>query len=129
MVAPTRRISLALSSRPWLYWAGVVALAILTGVSVQNLTKPASAAATCQPAAATATALLGTSGLAVSLGDPALPLHAGDHVDIIGVARDMPVLSVLDNAAVVAVKDADVDAVVAAVRNHSTTLALVQRPA
>jgi hypothetical protein len=129
MVAPTRRISLALSSRPWLYWAGVIVLAILTGVSVQNLTKPASAAASCQPAPTTATALLGTRGLAVPLGDPALPLHAGDHVDIVGVATNMSVLTVSDTAAVVAVKDADVDAVVAAVRNHSTTLALVQRPA
>ncbi len=129
MVAPARRISLALSSRPWLYWAGVAVLAILTGVSMQNLTKPASAAASCQPSAATATALLGTRGLAVPLGDPALPLHAGDHVDIVGVATNMPVLTVSDTAAVVAVKDVDVDAVVAAVRNHSTTLALVQRPA
>jgi hypothetical protein len=129
MVAPTRRISLALSSRPWLYWAGVLVLAILTGVSVQNLTKPALAAASCQPTLTTATALLGTRGLAVPLGDPALPLHAGDHVDIVGVATNMSVLTVSDTAAVVAVKDADVDAVVAAVRNHSTTLALVQRPA
>jgi hypothetical protein len=129
MVAPTRRISLALSSRPWLYWAGVLVLAILTGVSVQNLTRPASAAASCQPALTTATALLGTRGLAVPLGDPALPLHAGDRVDIVGVATNMSVLTVSDTAAVVAVKDADVDAVVAAVRNHGTTLALVQRPA
>jgi hypothetical protein len=129
MVAPTRRISLALSSRPWLYWAGVVVLAILTGVSMQNLAKPASATAACRPAAATATALLGTRGLAVPLGDPALPLHSGDRVDIVGVATNMSVLTVSENAAVVAVKDADVDAVVAAIRNHSTTLALVQRPA
>jgi hypothetical protein len=42
---------------------------------------------------------------------------------------NMAVMTVSDTAAVVAVKDADVDAVVAAVRNHSTTLALVQRPA
>lgn len=129
MVAPTRRISLALSSRPWLYWLGVATLAILTGVSVQNLTKPASAAAACLPPAATATALVGTRGLAVPLGDPALPLHAGDRVDIVGVATNLSVLTVSDTAAVVAVKDADVDAVVAAVRNRSTTLALVQRPA
>ncbi len=127
MVAPARRISLALSSRPWLYWAGVAALSILTGVSVQNLTKPASAAANCQPAVATRTPVVGTRGLAVPLGDPALPLHVGDQVDIVGVARNMPVLTVSDTAAVVAVSDADVDAVVAAVRNHSTTLALVQR--
>jgi hypothetical protein len=79
MVAPARRISLALSSRPWLYWVGVVVLAILTGVSVQNVAKPASATSICQPAAVTATALLGTRGLAVPLGEPALPLHAGDH--------------------------------------------------
>ncbi len=127
MVAPTRRISFALSSRPLLYWAGVAALAFLTGVSVQNLTKRASATATCQPARETTTALFGTHGLAIPLGDPALPLHTGDRVDIVGVARNMSVLTVSDTAAVVAVSDADIDAVVAAVRNHSTTLALVQR--
>jgi hypothetical protein len=131
MVAPARRISLAVSRRPWMYWAGVAALAVLTGISVQHITKPASSAAACRPAVArTTTALVGTHGLAVPLGDPALPLHAGDRVDIVGVATNMSVISVSETAAVVAVKDADVDAVVAAVRNHGTTLALVQlRPA
>jgi hypothetical protein len=129
MVAPTRRISLALSSRPWLYWAGVAVLAVLTGVSTQNLAKPASAATPCQSPVATASTLLGTRGLAVSLGDPALPLHPGDRVDIVGVATNLAVLTVSETAAVVAVRDADVDAVVAAVRSHNTTLALVQRPA
>jgi hypothetical protein len=128
MVAPTRRISLSLSSRPWIYWSGVAALALLTGMAAQNFRKPAAAAA-CQPTASVVADLKGTRGLAVPLGDPALPLHVGDHVDVVGIATNMAVLTVSDTAAVLAVRDADVDAVVAAVRNRATTMALVQRPA
>jgi hypothetical protein len=128
MVAPTRRISLSLSSRPWAYWSGVAALALLTGLAAQNFSKPAAAVA-CQPTTSASAELSGTHGLAVSLGDPALPLHVGDRVDIVGVAANMAVLTVSDTAAVLAVRDADVEAVVAAVRNRATTMALVQRPA
>jgi hypothetical protein len=128
MVAPVRRISLSLSSRPWVYWSGVAALALLTGMAAQNFGKPA-AAATCQPTASAGADLKGTHGLAVPLGDPALPLHVGDHVDIVGVATNMVVLTVTDSAVVLAVRDADVDEVVTAVRNRATTMALVQRPA
>ena len=124
MVAPTRRISLAVSYRPWAYWLGVVALAVLTGVTVQGLTKPALAASCAPPTPASLGA--DVRGIAIPLGEPALPLQPGDHVDVVGLAEDVIVLSVSDTAAVVAVQTADVDAVAAAVRNRTTTLALVQ---
>jgi hypothetical protein len=127
MVAPARRISLSLSSRPWVYWSGVAALALLTGIAAQNFSKP-TAAAVCQPTVSVAADLRGTHGLAVPLGDPALPLHVGDRVDLVGIATNMAVLTVSDTAAVLAVRDADVEAVVSAVRNRATTMALVQRP-
>ena len=127
MVTPVRRISLSIASRPWLYWASVGLLAMFTGLSIQHLTKPAAATvASCPFPTMTAAEASTTRGVALPLGDPALPVHAGDHVDIVGIARNVRVLTVSETAAVLAVSDHDVDAVVAALRSHTTTLVLVQ---
>ena len=95
MVTPVRRISLSIASRPWLYWASVGLLAMFTGLSIQHLTKPAAATvASCPFPTMTAAEASTTRGVALPLGDPALPVHAGDHVDIVGIARNVRVLTV-----------------------------------
>jgi hypothetical protein len=129
MFASPRRISVSLSSRPWLYWCVVAAAAVATGLAAQHISSPALATSCASmPAAAVATAAV-TRGIAVPLGDPALPVRVGDQVDVVGVAKAVKVLAVTDTAAVIGVELKDVDAVVAAVRARSTTLTLVQRAA
>lgn len=129
MVAPTRRLALAVSARPAAYWLVVVALAIITALSVPSRSQSAVAAAASNGGVAPSDLSANHRGVAVPLGEPALPVHNGDHVDIVGVASDVTVLSITETAAVLAVPVESVDAVVAALRAHTTTLALVQRAA
>jgi hypothetical protein len=130
MAAPVRRLRVALSSRPWLYWTGVAVLATVTGLSTQAASKPSpTTCATSSASAATGDPQArSTRGIAVPLGEPALPVHVGDRVDVVGVARNLSVLAVTEAAAVIAVPDESLDDVVAAVRARTTVLALVQRP-
>lgn len=122
MFASPRRISVSLSSRPWLYWCVVAIVAAASGSAAQHLAKP--------PARACALSTLrvglpGTRGIAVPLGEPALPLHVGDHVDLVGIATDLTVLAVTETAAVIGIPEDHLDDVVAAVRSRTTVLGLV----
>lgn len=122
MFASPRRLSVSLSSRPWLYWLVVALAAAATGSAAQHIAKPPTHACVL---GASGVARPGTRGISVPLGEPALPLHVGDHVDIVGIATDLTVLQVTEVAAVVGVPEDHLDEVVAALRARTTVLGLV----
>jgi hypothetical protein len=91
----------------------------------QQIAKPASAVASSATQSPTGRPPQGTRGVAIPLGEPALPLKPGDRVDVVGIAPNVEVLQVAEKAAVVAIPEAQVSAVVAALQKRTAALALL----
>ena len=111
-----------LARHPFIYWTIVVALAM--AVATTTPTQP--------PSPVTAVGVrpglpAGTRGVVVGLGSPRLPVRSGDTVDVVGIAEELVVIELVDDGALVAVPEADVAEVSAAVAEERAMVVMRSR--